>query len=76
MREEPPLRGETMQMTTETPQRVAVVVEQNKSGTWSVSAYLVTADGRRDRRSLAVRDTYEEATSALKTVWQSVELPN
>lgn len=37
-----------MQVTTETPHRIAVVVDQNKSGTCSVSAYLVTADGRRD----------------------------
>ena len=65
-----------MQMTAETPQRVAVVVEQNKSGSWSVAAYLVSVDGRRERRSLAVRDAYEDAAAALETVWQSVELPN
>jgi len=32
-------------MTPDTPQRVAIVVEQNKSGSWSVASYLVTAGG-------------------------------
>ncbi len=56
------------------PQRVANVVEQNKGGTWSVAAYLVSVDGQRERRGLAVRETYTEAAALLKTAWESVKL--
>lgn len=56
------------------PQRVAIVIEQNKSGTWSVAAYLVSVSGQRERRGLAVRDTYPEAANLLKNAWEAVEL--
>ena len=41
-----------MQIELDTPQRVAIVIEKNKSDTGSVNSYLMTADGRRERRSL------------------------
>ena len=63
-----------MDIMLDTPQRVAVVIEKNKSDTWSVSAYLVTADGQRDRRPLGVFETYKEASSSLKKAWQRVTL--
>lgn len=56
------------------PQRVAVVIEQNKSDTWSVAAYLISVNGHRERRRIAVRDTYAEATEVLKTAWESLDL--
>ena len=56
------------------PQRVAVVIEQNKSDTWSVAAYLISVNGHRKRRRIAVRDTYAEATEVLKTAWESLDL--
>lgn len=54
-----------MQIEPKMPQRVAIVVEKNKSDTWSVAAYLVTAEGQRSRRSLGVFDTYVDATKSL-----------
>ena len=56
------------------PQRVAVVIEQNKSDTWSVAAYLVSVNGHRERRRIAVRDTYAEATEVLKTAFEGLDL--
>lgn len=56
------------------PQRVAVVIEQNKSDTWSVAAYLISVNGHRERRRIAVRDTYAEATEVLKTAWESLDV--
>ena len=56
------------------PQRVAVVIEQNKSGTWSIAAYLINVNGHRERRRIAVRETYKEATEALKNAWASLDV--
>ena len=61
-----------MQIDLDTPQRVAIVIEKNKSDNWSVAAYLVRADGLRDRRKLATCDSYVEAVRTLKRVWQHV----
>lgn len=61
-----------VQMSSDTAQRVAVVAEQNKSGTWSVAAYLTTADGQRYRRALATCQSYEEATTTLRGLWQEM----
>ncbi|HEX9769834.1 MAG TPA: hypothetical protein VGA50_11735 [Kiloniellales bacterium] len=55
------------------PQRVAVVIEQNKSDSWSVAAYLITVNGHRERRRLAVRDTYTAAADVLKRAWGDLE---
>ena len=63
-----------MDISQRTPQRVAVVVEQNKSENWSVAAYLVTADGQRKRRSLGVFKTYSEAAESFNNAWQRVSL--
>ena len=63
-----------MDFSFETPQRVAIVIEKNKCETWSVGAYLVTADGQRDRRSLGVFESYDAAAKSLKQVWQQAEL--
>ena len=63
-----------MKINADTPQRLAVVVEQNKAGNWSVGAYLVTADGRRERRGLAIRDSYDDAASLLKEIWQDINV--
>ena len=62
-----------MAFDPEMPQRVAVVIEQNKSGTWSVAAYLVSVSGHRERRRIAVRDTYVEASEVLKTAWEGLD---
>ena len=56
------------------PQRIAIVVEQNKSGTWSVAAYLVSVNGQRERRGLAVRDSYPEAAALLTTAWEMLDV--
>ena len=63
-----------MSFDTGMPQRVAIVVEQNKSETWSIAAYLISVNGQRERRRLAVRDTYPEATELLKTAWEKLDL--
>ncbi len=63
-----------MPFDTGMPQRVAIVVEQNKSDTWSIAAYLISVNGQRERRRLAVRDTYPEAVELLKTAWQKLDL--
>lgn len=63
-----------MDLPMETPQRVAIVIEKNKCETWSVGAYLVTADGQRDRRSLGVFESYDAAASSLRQVWQQTEI--
>ncbi len=56
------------------PQRVAIVIEQNKSDTWSIAAYLISVSGHRERRRIAIRETYAEATEVLKTVWESLDV--
>ena len=56
------------------PQRVAVVIEQNKSDTWSIAAYLISVSGHRERRRIAIRETYAEATEVLKTAWESLDV--
>ena len=56
------------------PQRVAVVIEQNKSNTWSIAAYLISVSGHRERRRITIRDTYAEATEVLKMVWETLEV--
>ena len=58
-----------MQISVEMPQRLAVVIEKNKSQTWGVAAYLVRADGLRERRCLATCESYEDATHALRQLW-------
>lgn len=63
-----------MPFDTEMPQRVAIVVEQNKSETWSIAAYLISVNGQRERRRLAVRDTYPEAAELLKSAWEMLDL--
>ncbi len=63
-----------MDVESDTPQRVTVVIEKTKAETWSIGAYLITADGRRDRRALGVFETYKEAAGSLRGAWQSVTL--
>ncbi len=63
-----------MEFTLDTPQRVAIVVEKNKADTWSVSAYLVTVDGRRERRQLGVFENHDEAAKGLKRSWLCASL--
>lgn len=62
-----------MSFDPETPQRIAVVIEQNKSGTWSIAAYLVSVSGHRERRRIAVKDTYPEAAAVLRSTWEAME---
>ena len=66
--------NDSLQIEPRMPQRVAIVVEKNKSDTWSVAAYLITADGQRSRRSLGVFDTYADATKSLPAAWEKVAL--
>ena len=63
-----------MDVTPDTPQRVAVVIERTKAEAWGVGAYLVTAGGHRDRRSLGVYDSYIEASAALRSAWEKLEI--
>lgn len=63
-----------MDIALDTPQRVTLDIEKNKSDTWSVAAYLITADGQRERRSLGVFETYKEATKALRRAWEHATL--
>lgn len=63
-----------MAFDPEMPQRVALVVEQNKSGSWSLAAYLVSVNGQRERRRLAVRDSYPEAAALLRTAWEKLDV--
>ena len=60
-----------MQIDLDTPQRVTVVVEKNKSDTWSLASYLITTDGQRRRQSLGVFESHSDATGALKQHWQA-----
>ena len=66
--------NDNMQIEPRTPQRVAIVVEKNKADTWSVAAYLVTAEGQRSRRSLGVFDTYADAAKSLQAAWENATL--
>ena len=63
-----------MDVTPDTPQRLAVVIEATKSDTWSIGAYLVTAGGHRDRRSVGVYNTFAEAVEALRSVWEKLSV--
>ena len=40
----------TFEVAPDSAQRVAIVIEKNKAGTWSLGGYLVMADGRRHRQ--------------------------
>ncbi len=60
-----------MEIQTHTSQRIGIVIEQNKSGSWSIAAYLIKADGKRERRSLGVFDTYGDAADSLKSIWHN-----
>jgi hypothetical protein len=35
---------------------------------------LISVSGHRERRRIAVRETYAEATEVLKTAWESLEI--
>ncbi|MCP4329220.1 MAG: hypothetical protein GY791_12370 [Alphaproteobacteria bacterium] len=63
-----------MQIQSNTAQRIAIVIEQNKSGSWSIAAYLVKADGKRERRSLGVVEDYGQAADTLEKVWAEITL--
>ena len=63
-----------MKIDLHTPQRVTLVIEKNKCETWSIGAYLITADGQRERRSLGVFESYSDATDSLKSAWQQASL--
>ncbi len=63
-----------MDVTPDTPQRLAVVIERTKSEAWGVGAYRVTAGGHRDRRSVGVYDSYVEAADALRTAWEKLSV--
>ncbi len=62
----------TFEIAPDTAQRVAVVIEKNKAGTWSLGSYLVMADGRRHRRGLATFEAYGDAAAALEKVWKEI----
>jgi len=60
----------TFEVSADTAQRVAIVIEKNKAETWSLGSYLVMADGRRHRQSLGIFDDYADAAAALEKAWQ------
>ena len=62
----------TFEIAADTAQRLAVVIEKNKAGTWSLGCYLVIADGRRRRRGLGTFDNYSDAAEALEKTWQRI----
>ncbi len=52
-------------------QRATLVLERDPhEGTWFVVAYLVFDSGRRERTTVAMCDTREEASQKLGTVWK------
>jgi len=63
-----------MEIALNTPLRVTLAIEKNKSDSWSVASYLITADGTRERRSLGIFETHDEATQALKRAWSKLTL--
>ncbi len=62
----------TFEIAADTAQRLAVVIEKNKAGTWSLGSYLVKADGQRQRRGLGAFDNYSDAAEALEKTWQRI----
>jgi len=62
----------TFEIAPDAAQRVAVVIEKNKAGTWSLGSYLVMADGRRQRRGLGAFEDYADAAAALEKTWQRI----
>lgn len=63
-----------MQIDPHMPQRMSIVIEKNKSKNWSVSAYLVSADGRRERCSLGVFESYDDAANSLRKACEGVTI--
>ncbi|WP_282609205.1 hypothetical protein [Pelagibius sp. Alg239-R121] len=63
-----------MNVDFDTPQRMTVVVEKNKSDTWSLASYLITADGQRRRNALGIFESYSDATHALQQHWQHTSI--
>ena len=59
----------TLEIATNTPQRVAIVIEKNKAGTWSLGSYLVMADGHRHRQGLGTFEDYADAAASLEKAW-------
>lgn len=64
-----------MQMTGETSRRIGVVIEKNRSGTWSAASYLANGDGPHRRRALGTFETPEEAIKAIRIIWEAVKRP-
>ena len=63
-----------MEIALDTAVRATIAIEKNKSDSWSVAAYLITADGSRDRRNLGIFETYREATQGVRRVWTKATL--
>ncbi len=63
-----------MELSLNTPLRATIEIEKNKSDSWGVATYLITADGARERRSLGIFETHAEATQALKRAWLKLTL--
>ena len=57
-----------MHLVTNKSGGVSVVAEENKSGTWSLAAYLVNGKGYRHRRALGTFETRDEAMEAIRIV--------
>ena len=60
----------TFEIAPDTAQRVAIVIEKNKAGTWSLGSYLVMADGRRHRHGLGTFKDYADAAASLEKTWK------
>ena len=63
----------TFEIFPDTAQRVAIVIEKNKAGTWSLGSYLVMADGRRHRHGLGTFKDYADAASSLEKAWERLQ---
>ncbi len=60
----------TMQIMLDTPLRIEVSVEKDKSDCWLVVSYLATGDGQKKRRVLATCEAFDDATRWLGSLWR------
>ena len=58
-----------MEILLDTPMRWEVTIEKDKTDSWVVASYLITADGRRKRRTIATCERFEDASRMLNGLW-------
>lgn len=58
-----------MQIMLDTPLRIEVSIEKDKTDAWLVMSYMTTDDGQRKRHLLATCESFDDAMRRLGGLW-------